>query len=98
MLIILHLTKGHSRTDVAAYARVARSTVYRVAERFRALGLAGLADRREDNHSPGVDPTFLLILRQVVADTPRDYGWARAICPGGRAKARPRSPATPISA
>ena len=35
MLIILHLAKGHTPTDVAAYAHVARSTVYRVADRFR---------------------------------------------------------------
>lgn len=77
MLVILHLAKGHTPTDVAVYVHVARSTVYRVAERFRQRGFAGLADRREDNGSPGVDPMFLLILRQVVAATPRDYGWAR---------------------
>jgi transposase len=77
MLIILHLAKGHAPTDVAAYAHVARSTVYRLAERFRSAGFAALADRREDNGSPGVDPMFLLILRQVVAGTPQDYGWAR---------------------
>lgn len=77
MLIILHLAKGHPPTDVAAYAHVARSTVYRVAERFQTWGLAGLADRREDNGAPGVDPLFLLVLRQVVAAAPQDYGWAR---------------------
>jgi transposase len=77
MLIILHLAEGHAPTNVAANVHVARSTVYRVAERFRTWGLAGLADRREDNGSPGVDPLFLLILRQVVAATPQDYGWAR---------------------
>lgn len=77
MLIILHLARGHAPTDVATYAHVARSTVYRVAERFRVAGFAGLADRREDNGSPGVDPMFRLVLRQVVTAAPQDYGWAR---------------------
>lgn len=77
LLIILHLARGRGPSDVAACAQVARSTVYRVAERYCQWGLAALADRREDNGSPGVDPMFLLVLRQVVAGTPQDYGWAR---------------------
>jgi transposase len=35
------------------------------------------ADRREDNGATAVDDSFLLVLRQVVAGSPRDYGWAR---------------------
>lgn len=77
MLIILHLAKGHTPTHVAAFVHVARSTVYRLAERFRIWGFSALADRREDNGSPGVDSLFLLLLRQAVARTPQDYGWAR---------------------
>ena len=77
MLIILHLAKRHRPADVAIFAHVARSTVYRVAERFRRWGVAALADRREDNGNAGVDTFFLLILRRVVARTPQDYGWAR---------------------
>lgn len=77
MLIVLHLAKGHGPTQVARFVHVARSTIYRVAECFQLRGLAGLADRREDNGSPGVDPMFLLVLRQVVARTPQDYGWVR---------------------
>jgi len=77
MLIILQLAKGYGPAEVARFVHVARSTIYRVAERFQLRGLAGLADRREDNGSPGVDPMFLLVLRQTVANTPQDYGWAR---------------------
>jgi transposase len=56
---------------------VARSTVYRVAERFRVWGWKALADRREDNGGPGVGEMFLLELRSAVALTPQDYGRAR---------------------
>lgn len=77
MSILLHLARGRPATQVAESLHLARSTVYRVAERFRTAGFAGLADRREDNGRPGVDESFLLILRQVVAGSPQDYGWAR---------------------
>jgi transposase len=43
LLIILHLGKGHGPTAVAAFTHVARSTVYRVADRFNAWGLSALA-------------------------------------------------------
>lgn len=77
MSILLHLARGRPATQVADSLHLARSTVYRVAERFRSHGFSGLADRREDNGPPGVDASFLLILRQVVAGRPPDYGWAR---------------------
>lgn len=77
MSMILHLSKGKAVAEVAESLHVARSTVYRVADRFRQWGWIGLADAREDNGSPGVDAMFLLHLRGVVAGTPQDYGWAR---------------------
>jgi transposase len=77
MSILLHLARGRPAAQVAESLHLARSTVYRVAERFRWQGFAGLADRREDNGRPGVDELFLLLLRQVVAGSPQDYGWAR---------------------
>ena len=77
MSILLHLARGRPAAEVAVSLHLARSTVYRVAERFRSLGSAGLADRREDNGPPGVDEFFLLMLRQVVGASPQDYGWAR---------------------
>jgi transposase len=77
MSIILHLSKGQSATAVADGLHVARSTVYRVAERFRVWGWKALADQREDNGGPGVGEMFLLELRSAVALRPQDYGRAR---------------------
>lgn len=77
MSIILHLARGRPAVQVAESLHLARSTVYRVAQRFTECGWAGLADRREDNGAGGSDDFFLLLLRQVVAGSPRDYGWAR---------------------
>jgi transposase len=77
MLIILHVSRRRPVVDIAESLHVARSTIYRVVERFEAEGWAGLADHREDNGAPGVDEMFLLVLRQVVAATPQDYGWRR---------------------
>lgn len=77
LTIILHLSKRRSARQAAAAVDVARSTVYRVAERFTRRGWAGLADRREDNGSTGVDESFLLQLRLAVSSIPADYGFAR---------------------
>jgi len=77
MLIVLHLARGASPSELARFLHVARSTVYRVARRFRERGFAAFADRREDNGRAGVGQMFLLILRRVVAGCPRDHGYAR---------------------
>ena len=77
MSILLHLSRHKPVTDVAEGLHVARSTVYRVAERFRMWGWPGLADRREDNGPTGVDEMFRLELRRAVAGSPQDYGWSR---------------------
>lgn len=76
MSIILHLARGRVPAETAVSLHLARSTVYRVAKRFVESGWTGLADRREDNGASGIDDFFLLMLRQVVAGSPRDYGWA----------------------
>ena len=77
MSIILHLSKGKPAAQVAQGLHLARSTVYRVADRFRVRGWKALADRREDNGAPGVDAMFLLELRAAVAGIPQDFGRAR---------------------
>jgi transposase len=77
MTLILHLAKGKPAIEVAEALSVARSTVYRVARRFRVWGWEGLADHREDNGPVGVDELFRLQLRQAVAASPSDYGFAR---------------------
>ena len=77
LTIVLHLSKGRSARETAAALDVAPSTVYRVADRFACWGWQGLADRREDNGATGVDELFLLRLREAVASTPSEYGFAR---------------------
>lgn len=77
MSIILHLARGRPAAETADSLHVARSTVYRVVERFGVWGFAGLVDRREDNGPPGVGDTFLLELRRAVSLTPAEYGFAR---------------------
>jgi transposase len=76
--IILHLADDERPAAVARALHVARSTVYRVARRYRDGGLAGLADRREDNGGPVVDDSILLELRAIVARSPHAFGWPRA--------------------
>lgn len=77
MSIILHLARGRPAGETADALHVARSTVYRVAERFDRRSFAGLVDRREDNGPPGVGAIFMLQLRRAVGLTPADYGFAR---------------------
>ena len=77
MTMILHLSKGRSVQQTADALDVARSTVYRVAERFRRWRWAGLADQREDNGRVAVDECFVWLLREAVARSPADYGFAR---------------------
>lgn len=75
--VVLHLARGRPAADTAQALHVARSTVYRVGERYCTWGFVGLVDRREDNGPAGVGETFLLQLRQAVSLTPREYGFAR---------------------
>jgi transposase len=77
MLMLLQVSKGNPVAEVAEALQVARSTVYRVLDRFRERGWSGLADRREENGRTGVDEMFLLQLRKAVAGSPQDYGWSR---------------------
>jgi transposase len=76
-LIIVNLLNGRSPTQTAEVLNVARSTVYRVAERFRELGEFGLLDRREDNGDLKLDEYYLSILYKVVKGNPEDFGWKR---------------------
>lgn len=75
--MLLHLARGRPVRETAQALHVARSTVYRVAERFCHFGFSGLVDRREDNGPRGVSDTFWLQLRRAVGLTPGDYGLAR---------------------
>jgi len=76
-LIILNLDDGISPTEAARRLKVARSTVYRVAERFCESGEAGLIDRREENGERKLDEATLKSLHEIVESSPQDYGWPR---------------------
>ncbi len=54
-LIILNLYDGITPTETARRLKVARSSVYRIAQRFREVGEAGLVDRREENEDRKLD-------------------------------------------
>lgn len=66
-----------SVTQTAAALHIARSTVYRVAERFRQFGEWGLLDRREDNGESKLSEYVLVELDRLVRNAPQDYGWPR---------------------
>lgn len=76
-LIVLNLVEGRSVTDTARALKFGRSTVYRVARRFREKGVDGLVDQREENGKTKMDDAFLSTLWEVVESSPLDYGWKR---------------------
>ncbi len=55
---------------------MSRSTVYRVAERYRTAGEPGLLDRREENGDLKRDAAFHSQLYTIVHGSPLDYQWA----------------------
>lgn len=75
--IVLCAAKGRTRRDIAEGVGCSVSWVDRVLKRFGELGIAGLADRREDNGQLKLDETYLARLYEVVDDSPRDYGYPR---------------------
>jgi transposase len=75
--IILALVQGKTPTMIADGGLCAKSQVYRVGGRFLEHGLAGLADRREDNGDTKVDRTYEGELLGVVDGSPRDHGYRR---------------------
>lgn len=72
-LIIVNLVNGRSASETAKCLAVHRSTVYRVAKRFRECGETGLVDRREENGELKLDEEYLAVLHDVVESSPQDY-------------------------
>ena len=63
--VILALVRGSTPTMIAQVGLCAKSQVYRVAGRFLTAGLAGLADRREDNGQDDLDLGLITPSRRV---------------------------------
>jgi transposase len=77
LLIVVNLFRGRAVSTTAAVLHVARSTVYRVAGRFREAGESGLYDRRRDNGHRKLTEKYLKALHDTVAGSPQDHGWRR---------------------
>jgi len=75
--VIMALVQGKSPTTIARGGLCSASQVYRVAERFVGQGLAGLADRREDNGENKVTEDYEMELLTVLVGSPRDHGYLR---------------------
>jgi transposase len=76
--MVFNLWNGRSARQTAAVLGVSNTTVYRVAERFREYGEAGLYDGREGNGAAKLDPDYLGLLDQIVRSRPSDHGWRRS--------------------
>jgi transposase len=77
LLIIVNLFQRRSVKTTMSVLHVSRSSVYRVAERFREEGEAGLCDRRRYNGRRKLTDKYLGILHKVVKASPLDHGWRR---------------------
>jgi transposase len=77
LLIIVNLIHGRSASTTAVILQVHRSTVYRVAERFREHGTAGLHDGRAQNGCRKLTNKYLARLQDMVKASPQDHGWRR---------------------
>ncbi len=75
--IIVNLAEGQTPTQIRRLCGVSRSMVYRVAQRFRECGEAGLVDRREDNGPHKLTEAYVGTLAEVVEGSPEDYDWPR---------------------
>src|SRR5438105_5307402 len=77
-MIILHTAAGNSQQQIAAMLGSSVSTVKRTRTRWRALGEAGLIDRREDNApAKKADEAYAAKLLEVLANSPRHHGQRR---------------------
>lgn len=76
-LIVVNLLNGRSPNETAEAVGVDRSTVYRVAKRFRDCGESGLVDRREENGARKLGEGYLSILYDTVRSSPGEHGWPR---------------------
>jgi transposase len=75
--IIRNLARGKRPAEIAEVLGCSYSQVFRIAKRFVAEGLMGLADRREDNGQDKVTEEYECILLSIAAQSPRGHGFDR---------------------
>ena len=75
--VVLTLVRGKAPTMIVEGGLCAKSQAYRIAGRFLAGGLAGLADRREDNGRPKITPAYQAELLRLVDQSPQEFGYRR---------------------
>ena len=76
--VVLQLASGVGVTQVSDALSVARSTVYRWAEQFMALGETCLSVCRSGRPAYTVDETLRETLLELVSQPPSDYGYLRS--------------------
>jgi transposase len=76
-VIVLNVLSGRSARIIAEVLKVHNTTVYRVLQRFRVYGEAGLWDGRTDNGLEKLDEAYLAKLYRVVRGSAQEYGWRR---------------------
>jgi transposase len=74
---LLALVQGTTPTRIARGGLGAKSQVYRVAERFLTEGLAGLADKREDNGGRKITPSYQSEVLRLIEESPQQFGYRR---------------------
>lgn len=75
--IAIMAVDDHKPSQIASVAGCSVSTVHRVIARFEEQSIEGLFDRREDNGDVKLDEAFLGQLREIVDQTPREFGYHR---------------------
>jgi len=76
-LVLVNVLNRRSVAEIEKVLKLHNTTVYRILQRFRAYGEAGLEDGRADNGSEKLDDNYLSKLYRVVRATPQRYGWRR---------------------
>jgi len=75
--VVLGLVQGRTPTMIAQGGLCAKSQVYRVAQRFVAHQLMGLADRREDNGERKITEAYEIELLGLIDASPQEFGYRR---------------------
>lgn len=75
--VVLLLGEGLSPTEVRRRTGAARSTIYRIQERFVSEGENGLRDRRAEAPPVKLTEEYMQRLEELVCTPPAELGWTR---------------------